>query len=233
MAKRFILFSVLLFATNASASSMKDFYWPDFYLGADAQVREIRLKPNYGGNFYKSRDYPQANVYFGIMGNEYIGIEAGYEASRGRTHTICVPKGAILFGKVHPVDGRYKTVARFRGFHSNVIGFLPIFDDKRFKLLASVGFTNFQAKLENILIHTGNRAVNAAGRGYLSQSKIVLRLMTGVQYMCSDAFGLRANVSWENTAQLSNIEPIRANISTIKAKARDSFMYGLGIFVKF
>jgi hypothetical protein len=232
MAKRFILFSILLFTTSASAS-MKDFYWPDFYLGAGAQIRDIRFKPNYGGNVYKSRDYPQANVYFGIMGNDYIGIEAGYEASRGRTHTIYVPKGTVLFGRAHPADSRYKTVARFRGFHSSVIGFLPIFDDKRFKLLASVGFTNFQAKLESILIQAGNRAVNVAARGYLSQSKIVLRLMTGIQYMCTDDFGLRANVGWENTAQLSNIEPIRTHLSSTKAKAKNSFVYGLGIFVKF
>jgi hypothetical protein len=78
MRKSYILTAILplCFAQNIYAKIDK-FYLPEFYIGADAQVRNMRFEPNYGGNIYK-REYPQSNVYIGVKGNEYIGIEAGF-----------------------------------------------------------------------------------------------------------------------------------------------------------
>lgn len=235
MKRHFILLTTILsfFVTSVNAA-MQDFCLPDFYAGADLQLRDLRFQPNYGGNIYKSRDYPQANFYFGLMGNEYIGIEAGYEASRGRTHTVLLPKKSIAFGAAGPEDDIIlKTVARFRAFHSSIVGFLPICDSKKFKFLASVGFANVQVKLQENATQVANIPVSTTP-GLFFQSKIVLRLMTGLQYMCTDYFGLRTSVTWENTAQLSNIEMFRTkNQVDLRAKARNSFAYGLGIFIKF
>lgn len=210
---------------------MKDFCWPDFYVGADVGIRDMKFQPAYGGSVYKSHDYPQAGAYLGIMGNEYIGLEAGYEASRGRTHTTHLPAHTIFFGATFPSPLIMKTVARVRGFHSSIIGSLPVFDNKDLKLIMSVGFSNLHIRLENTV--TQIKASPVQIRGILCQSKIVLRLMTGLQYTCTDRLGIRANVRWENTARVRNIEAIRSNNSPFKARAKNSFGYGLGVFVNF
>ncbi len=217
----------LCFANQAHAQ--RECCLPTFYVGADAQVRITRFYKNYGGNFYK-KEYPQANIYLGVKGNEYFGIESGTEVSTTRTHSAYIPVGSYVLGAPEEIDASIKTVVRFRTLHTSLIGIFPICEDSGFNILFAVGATNLKVRLENTLTQLGSTQVEK--RLKLAQSRTVLRLMTGVQYMFNDCFGVRANVRWENTKQLKNIEPVRSMAPHI-ARIKDSFTYGLGFVIQF
>jgi hypothetical protein len=230
MTRRFILSTIipLCFATSVKAG-MEDFYCPQLYVGADAEVRKMKFDNNYGGNIYKD-EYPQGNVYLGIKGNEYIGIEAGWEASRTRRRQVFLPAGSILFGLPQKFEARYNVIVRLRGLHTSLIGFFPVWQNPDFKLIMAIGVTNLKIKLENTITEIANTPFAADIK--FGSSKNVLRLMTGVQYMFNNCFGIRANVRWENTSKFKNIEPIRF-LSNETVRTKDSIIYGLGVVFQF
>lgn len=220
----------LLYATSATAY-MDDFFWPSLYVGADAQVRHIPFEKDFGGNVLP-KDYPQGNFYIGLKGNDYIGMEVGYEMSKTRTHSIFLPTNSILFGVKLPFNVRQNVVVRFKGLHASLVGFFPVFEDCNLRLLASIGITNQKIRVESIFTEINNGPPLGISGSRAVQSSYVLRLMTGLQYMFTDYFGIRGNIRWENTAKLKNIAPIRLQ-SPCTVKAKDSIILGLGVVVQF
>lgn len=212
----------LCFATTANAG-LEDFCLPSFYIGADAELRHLPLKENYGDNLYH-KQYAQGNFFIGLKGNDYIGVEAGFEATSPRKHTTTVQNGDILFGIPIPGNGSVVTRARLRNFYTSLMGFIPIFDCDNLSWIVGIGLSNIKIRLENIGI-SGNKR-NPLD---LTQSKSVIRLVTGVQYLFAKHFGIRATFRYENTAKFSNIQPLRS-ITAARAKANDSFICGVGIF---
>lgn len=223
-----ILFS--LGGVNRAEAYMDDFCCPEFYIGGDAQIRHITFERKFGGNMFK-KNYPQPNFYIGLKGNEYIGLEVGYEFSRSHTRSVSVTAQDFLLGDQYPFTVRQNVIARFKGFHSTLVGFLPVCDIDCLKVLVGIGIVNFRIKLESKLTHLDEEPQPVLGVR-LMESKYVLRLMTGLQYMITDHFGVRANIRWENTAKIKHISPIR-QFSPSTAKANNSIVYGLGLLVQF
>lgn len=224
----FLIALPLFFATSVKAG-MGDFCLPSVYIGVDAQIRNMKLKRNYGGNLFHS-DYPQANVFLGIKANDFIGVEAGYEVTHIKKHTTVLPTGAPLFGIPFTSDLTIDVKPRIRTFYTSLIGFFPVFDCDNLKLIASIGVANIRLKLNNQLLAINN--VPFRRNLTLAQSKNILRLMGGIQYVFADFLGIRATVRWEKTAQLSKLEPLGTPSPNI-AKAQDSYVYGIGLFLQF
>lgn len=228
---KIVLLTAALSGITSVKASMEDFYCPCFYIGADAQIRSMKFQEGFGSNVCK-RDYPQGNFYLGIKGNEYIGIEGGFETSRSQTRSVFLPMGASLFGIPQPFDVQQNVVVRFQGIHTSLIGFFPVWEDKRFNLIVAAGVANLKIQIENTTTQVANIPFTRSIT--LSQSKNVLRLMTGAQFMFNTCFGVRANVRWENTSQFKTIAPINSLFgSRSMAKAKNSFVYGLGFFIQY
>lgn len=221
----------LLVATHVKANVLENFYLPRFYVGGDLQVRKMHFVNDFGGNALKD-EYPEGNIYFGIKGNEYIGMESGFEFSKSHTRTVLLQPGSVLFGVQQEFLLRQNIVTKIRGLHTSLIGFIPLWEGghESIKLLAAAGVVNLKIHIRNLITEIQN--MPAAEPLFLSGSKNVLRLMTGIQYMYNCNIGFRANIRWENTAELKNIAPI-GFYTPEKAKAKNSYVYGLGIVLSF
>lgn len=238
MVKRILcILGMLSFVNNAQAywkAYCEEFYLPIFYIGADAQLRRLPFAKDFGGNVFK-KNYPQANFYLGLKGNEFIGIEAGYEFSRSRSRKASLPANSILFGIPLNANAQLNNITRLKGLHASVVGYFPFPECENLRFIAGLGILNMKIKLESVLMQLG-RFHNVPAYGgrplRLSESKYIMRLMGGVQYMFTEYFGIRANIRWENTRKFKNILPVK-NPSPEICRAKDSVVIGLGGVVEF
>jgi hypothetical protein len=218
------------------------------YVGIDGQVRIINFKQDYGGNLLKNH-YPQVNLFSGVMFNECIGIEAGYEFSKQQyTVTRDNPRKVVLGRRVpfdNPrnsgivYDNSYSS-SKINGCNINIIGLFPI--QKNIQLIGSVGFSNLKLRVHNTFTHTKvtecdllEFPITDVFSDYVNYNKrkTVLRLASGIKLKLKDCVGMRVLVSWENTSRLE----AQAKDSVTKgkvlgmAKPKNSFQYGIGLFV--
>ena len=229
------------------------------YVGVDAQIRHMPFQKDFGGNVLK-KNYPQGNFFAGLKFNDYVGIEAGYEVSKKKSATKTHNNSDVIFGNRVIQEDPFTTVtsiksdasSKIHGWNLNLVGFLPILcDDNSLQLIGSVGLAQLKLKSKNLVTFStssedldpssGNVIFTPNTTTTLSsyqKRKVVLRIGTGVQHMITDCIGIRGLVTWENTSKL-NAKPKSSNgAPTIlpaseKAKTKNSFQYGLGIFTVF
>jgi hypothetical protein len=220
------------------------------YVGVDGQVRIINFKQDYGGNVLKNH-YPQANIFCGIMLNQNFGIEAGYEFSKQQySVTKDNPRKVVLGRTIHPyIPNRLRTVydysyssSKINGLNINLIGLFPI--QKNIQLIGSFGLANLKLRAKNTFTHTVvtdmqllDMPITDVYYDHVSYNKrkTVLRLTGGIKLKLNDCVGMRALLSWENTAKLE--AKARDSITKRKvlgmAKPKNSFQYGIGLFFTF
>ncbi len=207
------------------------------YVGLDAQGRHVAFDNRFGNNLFK-KDYPQGNAYVGFKFTRCFGLEFGYEWTKRMHRQVSLNSnefslGAPLAGL--PAPTTIKSKAKFDGWHANLVGFLPITDDCCTELFGSVGIVQLRAFFERRTISNGTGPLNN-GLGFITHlrdNRTLARANLGIQTKIVDAFGLRASIGWENT---SKIRPFATNSdapSITQVKARDSFIYGIGISYTF
>jgi hypothetical protein len=231
------------------------------YAGVDAQMRHMSFERHFGGNiFHKS--YPQANVFLGLKFKECVGVEIGYEFSKTQRHARNYNVGDVVFGQTLTSKASNPLLlsehfaghaaAKTYGWNFNLVGFKPVIcGDNNLQLIGSIGFAHLRLKVHHLLINT-NVLLNAFAleegvrqpltevifdtRNYKSR-KNIFRMATGVQHMWGDCLGIRALITWEYTTKLKAKKNQHSTIADLrlltKAKLKNSFLYGIGVFIPF
>src|SRR5580698_10052188 len=126
------------------------------YIGMDAQLRHIDFKQSFEGISVK-RNYPQANVFAGLMYNDFIGIEAGYTFSKkqyttSKSNPIFIPH---IYPRINTVkyDMNHAT-PKINALNLNLIGSFPLRNDM--KIIGSIGLTHLKIHIINILSNMEN-----------------------------------------------------------------------------
>ncbi len=187
-------------------------------------------------NLFKE-NYPQGNIYVGTKFNDCFGVELGYEATNQRDRTASTVSGDPYLGQVVPLGVNFttETKSKIKGFHANLVGFWPIWEEYCVSLIGSLGVANLKLDATHVQT-TLNGAPNPnIAQTFLkfSKEKWVPRAMIGAQYMIMDQLGLRATVNWENTSKFNKIAPKNNAVSILRASTENSINLGLGLFFNF
>lgn len=215
------------------------------YVGADAQIRHMEFKRNLGGNALK-KNYPQGNFFAGLKLNECVGVELGYTIAGKKSRTVKHNNSDIVFGLpleqptplVPAINSVTHNASKVDGWNLNLVGFYPILcEDNSLQLIGSIGVTQLKIRTKNITEATfvSSTVVTETDHIHFKKRKAVLRLSGGVQNMLTDCIGIRALVTWENSAKLSvhGKDINTAQVTRFIAKPENSFSYGLGVFTVF
>ncbi len=224
---------VLLAASAATAESRWLGITP--YLGADAEIRHMDFQKGYGGNNIK-HSLPQGNLYAGLRFNEYVAVEAGYEATKRKTTSSTDGAGVVSFGLLIPAltTLQYNTVAQAKAFHANLVGTLPICELYRLDLIGSIGIARLKTKIVRTLVAVDGIPFPVNDPDAVDKfvkRKSILRLGAGLQHMINCNWGLRAMLKWENTNKLKLIS--QTHPLDLSVKPKNSFIYSLGVFYNF
>lgn len=235
-------FSLIVFADNMLMP----------YAGLDIQQRNMNFKKNYGDNIF-SRKSLQNNVYFGFRLDKNFGLEGGYQSSQNtskKTMTIVGEEvlGQVISGTVLGADGFIinEAAIRAKGPHLNMVGFLPIEDNKT-DLIASLGITALTIKAEykqlsNNVVGVFDPEDIIETTRYFSKTCVVPRAMFGIQRKFTESLGFRASFIYEFTSrfrQMASKNPLNESNrflpgdGALKASLRNSITYGLGVFMNF
>ncbi len=226
--------SVIALVTSFSVNAMDKSWWESPYIGVDAEVRRMDFKGGFGDNILQHHS-PQSNIYAGLKFNDYVGIEAGYEATTTRTRTATLTTCDFAAGTPIPVGMSpiiFKSKLKIKGPHVDLVGFYTI--DQRYPLqvLGAIGVSFVKGTVER-------RTLQAAGvtmsmNRTLSENRALLRLTAGLEYMFGEHLGARGTIGWVNTGKI--VIYANDNVQSIyvpEIKPKDSTIYGLGILWRF
>lgn len=229
--KASLFFSLLLAATHSHA--LGTLVNLDPYFGFDAQIRHITWQSNLGDNLFK-KNYPQGKVFGGFRFCDYIGLEAGYEATVPRTAKNVLSNGSLILGQPITATAPVMTEGKFEisGWYGALVGALPLTNCDA--LFASIGWANLKATHWATQLASSDASLNQyTFLRRFSDKKGVLRVGGGGEHMFWDCVGVRAILEWENTARFKNLFSNNVPERVAKAGLKNSWNYGLGIFTKF
>jgi len=234
---RKMLLPVLVAASiaNSSATAWDAGSWCfNPYVGMDAQIRHMDFKRGWGNNLF-NHNLAQGNLYVGTKFCPNVGVELGYEASITRARTVTLTTGELLSaGAPIPAilsPAVFRTRARLRGPHADLVGFYRFCDDYPLEVIGSIGVSLLKATFERRVLKLHDMPLKSSVVRTFSRHKVVLRLMGGLQYMLGDNLGARATIGWVNTHKLV-IPPSDGlpNPTFAKIKPKNSTIAGLGLF---
>jgi len=232
------------------------------YVGIDAQLRHITFKKDFGGNILESH-YPQANAFAGIMFNQHIGAEIGYEFSKKQLSSRNNLSNETVFGKANPIVTSpfvintidlNRASSKISGWNLNLVGSIPVTEGKNnIKFIGSIGLANLKLHVRNVFtrsevefndpfIQDPNDTFIVSNSLYTSMKKrkVVIRLTGGIHQTLTDCLSLRALVSWENTERLQakTVDTISRRFpkhsrAVRTCTPRNSIQFGIGLFYTF
>jgi len=199
------------------------------YVGADAEWRHMNFQNGFGDNLFR-HDYPQGNLYAGLKFNDYVAVEAGYEATARKTRAVTLGAGSLSGGAVLPLNVQFHSTGQIKGPHANLVGFLPLCDQYRLELIGMVGVARLKANFVRTAVASNGTAISPSYTTFIKR-KSVLRLGGGIQQMITECWGIRAMLKWENTKKLDRMGAIENSLASLRPK--NSFIYSLGTFLTF
>lgn len=220
-----------LISKPVHANSLNDYL--DFYMGADAQIRSVKFKKNFGHNLnLRKKSAPQGNLYAGIMLSKNVGLEAGYESTFEMTGHATLLNGNFCAGRHIPYilsPAVFKTKLKIKGPHVGLIFFYPL-KNYPVKFLGSIGINAVKGTAEIHGVAFG-RPPSPGSIRTLSKHKEALRLMVGAQYLAQNGLGFRGSMNFIKTRRIiikkSDNHP---SVQIPMLKLKDSIVYGLGAF---
>ena len=207
------------------------------YAGLEAQWRHTDFQKNQGHNLFKT-DLPQGNAFLGIHINDFLGLEAGYESSTKRHHTVKLPAGALVNFRPLDTNTTYTSTAKIQGAHISLVGRMPVSDDHRLNIIGLAGVAHLKSHLTYRVLSAYDPAARAmvaqaTNAGTFKKTKNVLRLGLGIEHFINEHWGVRATYLWENTHRIkaSSTSAVRGISSTLQL--RNTSVYSLGAFYRF
>lgn len=214
------------------------------YFGVDAGVQHLKWANGFGSNLYK-KNHAQGSLFGGITFCDYVGIEGGYETTPFDESRSTLTSDQLLYGNsIAPLEPpiTVRSFFQIKGWYLTLLGLLPISCEYNTQLFAGVGVSRARIYQTSLITATTGQIINPVGHLFNGDTpqrtfvatKGVLRLTAGLQSMLCDCIGVRAFFNWYNTARFKSIVAREPQESTLdKVKVRNSFSYGLGLFVKF
>lgn len=225
---------VFLFSTNLFAYHSPIYH--DIcltpYVGADAVIRYNPFQNNFGGNVFEQY-YPEGNAFFGVKFSDYLGAEVGYKTSVSKTRVVSLGTGETAVGI--PVDNPpalHRAVASFKGWHVELVGFIPIYRKACASLLGSLGISRTKLFARDKIVQTFLPGFGVAPFpdnlevSTFSRTKNILTIGMGIQIEIKEETYLRLKINWENTSRFKSVFA-KENNGILKPK--NSFMYSVGV----
>lgn len=236
MKKKLALLAAPIVFLSTSAAMAEHPFGITPYVGFDAELRHMDFQKGFGDNVIQ-HNYPQGNIYVGARINEYVAVEAGYEATERKTRTSTVRERETLLGftlgAIDPIT--LNATSQVKGLHANLLGFLPICDAYRLQLIGLVGFARLKAKVTTNLLVSGTTALDqdATTINNFRTKKSVLRLGAGLQHMINCNWGVRGMLKWEASKKLKMSASNIALATTFSIRPKNSVIYSIGAFYMF
>lgn len=209
---------------------LRSFWCLNPYIGVDGGFRHMDWPHDLGGNLFK-KNYPEADFYLGIKFNRYLGIQGGYKVTATRTKIVNIPVGEVAINTVQDVLRNFESKAQFKGWHGEVLAFLPLFNPDCFSLFGSVGFNHFQLYQRTVTEYSIDEVVGLVP-AYIpftyEKKKTILSLGAGAEIAIDDRTNLRLKVGWDNTNRFRNVL-FNEGLQFDPISAKNSFTYTIGI----
>lgn len=230
-----LILAAFVFLTSYSCNSL-DLNELSPYMGADAQIRRINFRNGYGKNLFQN-NVPQGNLYFGVRLNEYFGVEAGYESTKGKSKlkSFSFVKGDISLGVKVPFDLSilYKTKIIIKGLHLDLVGFYPLYQGSNLEFIYYGGVAFFRGYGNRTILLVNEYPTHIVRVS--ENHRPILRMGSGLQYRLNDRISLRSTVTWINTSKIS-LEtkdiPRDAPLKPV-VKLKDNINYSVGVLFAF
>lgn len=235
-----LLCSVLALSTASTAMAGLSDLCLQPYAGVDVSIRHLGFHDTAEKIF--KRTYPQGDVYLGVKFNDYLGVQAGYEAIASRHKTTNFIGSDIFFGNTLNPDvpnGLNQIVSSVRqyGWHADLVGFLPFCEEYCLSLIGSVGIAQLRTKLSFTSPIVDNAVATATELALSNRTftgrKYVARLGLGIQQMLSDCLGVRFMFTWENTSRFKKLIAPEQPTTAAIVNLRNSTTFGVGVFYNF
>lgn len=232
-----IIFSTLfsLFLTNIASAEDGIFGMGDnlkLFAGVDAHMRNMKFEDQFGGQLFAER-FGQYDIYGGIKLFQYFGLMIGHQRTREKQRDSIINEGEQYLGiLLLPGDGveSHRSHAKLRGTHIDLMGFYPICPRYSVELFATAGLIRNHLQLEDHFYAQDGFLFDEPIVNHWDNKKTVTRLSAGVQATFFKHVGLRALIGWENTAKIKDLKPVEVPESRTLVNAKNSFIYGIGIF---
>lgn len=233
-------FSAFLFSCLASPAFAQGLPVPmdlclEPYIGVTGQGRHITFVSGFGDKLFK-KDYPELDVYLGVKFNDYFGIEGGYKVSTTETQVASLGGDDTAVGiPVLDPPAVHRGTSSFKGWHGDLVGYLPIMQPNCVYLLGSIGFSRIQVFARDKLVQNNFRGSTAFLENQFvrtfTKTQTILTLGTGLQVRLDEKSSIRVKIGWENTGTIKSVLP-QESINGL-LKLGDSFTYGIGIVINF
>lgn len=198
------------------------------YLGFDLELRDMGFKQGYGDKVFE-KQYPQANLFVGLMFNEFFGIELGYEKTLKRSRNSSFTGGDVVLGNIATsgTSGKFQSHGELYGPNINFMGVYKPCEAYPLEIFGSIGGSYLTAKFDRNLFEFNDGPASLLRT--FEQDKALWRIAIGLQYVIADCIGVRTSLKWENTSQMRlYTRELLANPPQIKLK--DSLIFGLGFY---
>ncbi len=155
------------------------------YVGIDFQMRDMGFKQGFGDNIFE-KQYPQGNFFVGLMLNEYLGIELGYERTLRRTRSSSFAPGDTILGNVVNVgSGEFVSRGELYGPNINLIGIYKPCQEYPLEIFGSIGAAYLTAKFDRNLVQFNNSPFSLLRT--FERERTVWRVCAGLQYLLMDS----------------------------------------------
>lgn len=226
-------FSSIVMANEAPCPPCDYFVVPvSPYVGINGGIRHMSWPNNFGGNLYK-REYPEADFYLGAKFNDYWGLQAGYKTTTKRAITPSVGVGDTALGNPVLNQQNHITHAQFKGWHGELVGYLPSCLLDCVYLFGTIGFTNYRLYQTDDIRENNFVPFRAGVFGVtFKKTKTILSLGTGLEFKLDNRLSLRANFGWDNTARFKSLTATDSSLFTSHLQLKNSYSYGVGIILR-
>ena len=220
IAKSLVVAGAMVVAGNATADWFDDV---KPYIGAEYVQAWSGKKHNL------PKTFPGGSAFFGIKFTECFAVELGGDWFSRKNRTFTGQGSVNGATPVFPLGHSMKSHVHRNGWHADLVGFLPIYDDC-LELLGTIGYGYVQGKVS--YTDATNSFYNQSAK---TKGNSVLRLGIGLDGMVTEYIGLRAKVGWQNTGSLHLKNwptPPAGYQSPSKKPFKDTITLSVGAFVK-
>lgn len=228
ISKSFSFLFFMLFPLLGSAIELSQF---KPYLGIEGQHRHMPYVHNFGDNIFK-KNVSAGAIFGGIKFNDFLALEVGFGESKNKNSNSMINEGDYFLSSLQePGDGTFNLAnkTKIKTVHFTLLSFLPLDEAHQYKYF--LGFGTARNTINHQTKQTAVDGIPLDGFTFNFNNKTNgLRLITGVEYLPFAHFGVRANVAFERTSRLYNLKPDGRPNSTLSLQAKNTTVFGLGVF---
>ena len=260
---RGVLYSLALMSSlglasisSPAAAKFADHFDLHPYIGADAQVWNIKTERGYGDTLFQRNPF-QGSGYVGLKLNKHVGVETGGEYSK-QNFSKFVGNNEFFLGKDSDIDrtifsGDLKKTSWF----ARIVGFLPLDKEDKIQLIGSVGLKKVNLKLklkavERELVISPSDAQeigvgNVLPNGFISlpinpvyeattfkqDKKVIPCLGIGLQYAFNKNLAVRVGTNWEYMNKAGKLSGFVQPDDSYEARLQNNLVYSAGFYFTF